>query len=109
MKLLGQQYDRATLKMLKKYFNEQINTSKKPIIDAIMLSKLSNKKTIFGTDINEGDFLLFGILIDSLTETELKYSFFYCTKEDLSKFKDYYVGNPVEGVPKFIHKNLIKK
>ena len=113
MNLFGSIYEVASHSNLKKkYFVKQIQTKHPPKVTTEMLKKLDNNITLFGNTIKKGDFLLMGLIInDIIPEKELRYNFFYCTKEELKLLgtNDYYVSETKNGIPKVVSKKLIIK
>jgi len=113
MNLFGASYELATHSNLKrKYFVEQLQTRYKSKVTSEMLKKIDNNITLFGNTIKKGDILLIGLIInDIIPNKELKYNFFYCTREELKKLGngDYYVSRTENGIPKLVNKKIVMK
>jgi len=113
MNLFGAKYEEATASNLKhKFFVKQLQTKHKPKVTMEMLKKIDNNITLFDNVIKKGDILLLGLIISEIiAEKELKYNFFYCTRDELKTLGngDYYVSETDNGIPKVISKKLMKK
>lgn len=112
MILFGAEYEIANEKNLKnKFFRKQLTTKRKPIVDDKMLKKIDINLTLFNNEIKKEDFLLIGLIITEITEDQLKYNFFYCKKDELKQLGngEYYANETEAGIPKIVHKNVIKK